>query len=112
MARLRRGIACDSCVSPVPLQCLDNNIFYISRGDFNGAIVQVPIDAKFIFIAAADRSFADNVDLNKDFAVGINSVSTTSVPEPSFMSDLLAFGVCVTGLQFLRNRKKVPGLLN
>ncbi|MEH2242787.1 hypothetical protein [Nostoc sp.] len=96
----------------LPSQCLDNSIFYISRGDFNGAIVQVPIDAKFIFIGAADSSFADNVDLNKDFAVSINSVSTTSVPEPSFMSGLLAFGVCATGLQFLRNRKKVPGLLN
>ncbi|AVH66775.1 hypothetical protein [Nostoc sp. 'Peltigera membranacea cyanobiont' N6] len=91
----------------LPSQCLDNSIFYISRGDFNGAVVQVPIDAKFIFIGAADSSFADNVDSNKDFAVGINSVSTASIPEPGFMSGLLAFGVYATGLQFLRNRKKV-----
>ncbi len=90
----------------LPSQCLDNSIFYISRGDFNGAIVQVPIDAKFIFIGAGDSSFADNVDSNKDFAVGINSVSTASIPEPNFMSALLAFGVYATGLQFLRNRKK------
>ncbi|MEH2230057.1 MAG: hypothetical protein V7K71_10500 [Nostoc sp.] len=90
----------------LPSQCLDNSIFYISRGDFNGAIVQVPIDAKFIFIGAGDSSFADNVDSNKDFAVSINSVSTASVPEPNFMSALLAFGVYATGLQFLRNRKK------
>jgi hypothetical protein len=96
----------------LPFQCLDNSIFYISRGNFdsanyfNGATVQVPTDAKFIFIGAADSSFADNVDSNQDFAVGINSVSTTSVPEPSFMSGLLAFGVYATGLQFLRNRKK------
>ncbi|MFN6480926.1 hypothetical protein [Nostoc sp. DedQUE07] len=90
----------------LPLQCLDNSIFYISRVDFNGAIVQVPIDAKFIFIGAADSSFVDNVDLNQDFAVGINSVSTASVPEPNFMSGLLAFGVYATGLQFLHNRKK------
>lgn len=96
----------------LPFQCLDNSIFYISRGDFNGAIVQVPINAQFIFIGAADSSFGDNVDLNKDFAVNINSVSTASVPEPSFMSGLLAFGVCATGLQFLRNRKKAPGLLD
>ncbi|MEH2178305.1 hypothetical protein [Nostoc sp.] len=90
----------------LPFQCLNNSIFYISRIDFNGAIVQVPIDAKFIFIGAADSSFVDNIDLNKDFAVGINSLSTASIPEPSFMSGLLAFGVYATGLQFLRNRKK------
>ncbi|YAG09394.1 PEP-CTERM sorting domain-containing protein [Nostoc sp. DSM 114167] len=90
----------------LPLQCLDNSIFYISRVDFNGVIVQVPSDAKFIFIGAADSSFSDNVDLNQDFAVSINSVSTASVPEPSFMSGLLVFGVYITGLQFLRNRKK------
>ncbi|MEH2227093.1 hypothetical protein [Nostoc sp.] len=90
----------------LPFQCLDNSIFYISRVDFNGAIVQVPINAKFIFIGAADSSFADNVDSNKDFAVGINSISTASVPEPNFMSGLLAFGVYAIGLQFLRNRKK------
>ncbi|MEH1948260.1 MAG: hypothetical protein V7K77_15095 [Nostoc sp.] len=90
----------------LPSQCLDNSIFYISRGDFNGAIVQVPVDAKFIFIGAGDSVFDDNVDSNKDFAVGINSVSTANVPEPSFMSGLLAFGVYATGLQFLRNRKK------
>ncbi|MEH2087918.1 hypothetical protein [Nostoc sp.] len=90
----------------LPLQCLDNSIFYISRVDFNGAIVQVPIDAKFIFIGAGDSVFDDNVDSNKDFAVGINSVSTASVDEPNFMSALLAFGVYATGFQFLRKRKK------
>lgn len=79
----------------LPIQCLDG-VFYISRGftlnptSFNGITVQVPTDAQFLFISAADSRYEDNVDSDGDFAVGI---STTSVPEPS---SNLALGALAT----------------
>jgi hypothetical protein len=63
-----------------PIQCI-GKIFFVSRGQdfilggFNSILVRVPTDAQFLFISAADSSFGDNVDLNKDFAVGISKVS-------------------------------------
>ncbi|MEH1935403.1 MAG: hypothetical protein V7L14_17235 [Nostoc sp.] len=92
----------------LPAQCLDNSIFYISRGErsFSTAIVQVPTDAQYLFIGAADSQFADNVDSNRDFAVSISSVTPVTVPEPAFTLGSLVFGVYSIGLRFLRNRQK------
>jgi hypothetical protein len=62
-----------------PIQCI-GKIFFVSRGQdlvqggFNSILVKVPTDAQFLFISAADSSFGDNVDLNRDFAVGISKV--------------------------------------
>lgn len=61
------------------LQCIDK-IFYISRGQnlvqggFNGILVQVPANAQYLFIGAADSKYGDNVDSNKDLGVGISKV--------------------------------------
>jgi len=60
-------------------QCI-GKIFYISRGQnlvqggFNGILVQVPANAQYLFIGAADSTYGDNVDLNKDLGVGISKV--------------------------------------
>jgi len=62
-----------------PIQCV-GKIFYVSRGQdlvqggFNSILVRVPTNAQFLFISAADSSYGDNVDLNRDFAVGISKV--------------------------------------
>lgn len=60
-------------------QCV-GKIFYISsgqnlvQGGFNGILVQVPANARYLFIGAADSFYGDNVDSNKDLAVGISKV--------------------------------------
>jgi hypothetical protein len=62
-----------------PIQCIDK-IFYVSRGQdlvqggFNSILVTVPTNAQFLFISAADSTYGTNVDLNRDFAVGISKV--------------------------------------
>lgn len=62
-----------------PGQCI-GKLFYISRGQnlvgdgFNGILVQVPVNARYLFVGAADSSFGDNVDSNGDLAVGISKV--------------------------------------
>jgi hypothetical protein len=100
----------------LPNQCLDNSIFYVSRGDsfssdsFNSIVVKVPTNAQFLFISAADSAFDDNVDLNQDFGVAINSDSVSAVPEPDFSLALLVFGAYSLGWQFLRKRKKVRSI--
>jgi hypothetical protein len=61
------------------LQCI-GKIFYISRGQnlvqggFNGILVQVPANAQYLFIGAADSTYGDNVDSNSDLGVGISKV--------------------------------------
>lgn len=60
-------------------QCI-NKLFFISRGQnlvqggVNGIIVRVPASAQYLFIGAADSRYGDNVDSNKDLAVGISKV--------------------------------------
>ncbi|MEW6498545.1 MAG: hypothetical protein AB1589_39515 [Cyanobacteriota bacterium] len=95
----------------LPGQCLDNSIFYISRGDsFSSIVVKVPTNAQFLFIGGADSSFDDNVDLNNDFAVGISSVPTSTVPEPDLPFGLLVFSAYTIGWQFLRKRQKIRSI--
>ena len=61
------------------VQCI-GKIFYISRGQnlvqggFNGILVQVPANAQYLFIGAADSQYRGNVDSNRDLAVGISKV--------------------------------------
>ncbi len=61
------------------VQCI-GKIFYISRGQnlvqggFNGILVQVSENAQYLFIGAADDKYGDNVDSNRDLAVGISKV--------------------------------------
>jgi hypothetical protein len=61
------------------VQCI-GKIFVISNGQnlvqggFNGILVQVPTNARYLFIGAVDSYYADNVDSNKDLAVGISKV--------------------------------------
>lgn len=55
-------------------------IFYISsgqnlvRGGYNGIIVLVPVNARYLFVGADDIFYGDNVDSNGDLAVGISRV--------------------------------------
>jgi hypothetical protein len=62
-----------------PIKC-DGKLFFISRGQnlvqngFNGILVRVPANAQFLFIAAGDSRYDDNVDSNQDLAVGISKV--------------------------------------
>lgn len=95
----------------LPSQCLDNSIFYISRGDsFSNIVVKVPTNAEFLFIGGADSAFDDNLDSNHDFAVGISSGITSTVPEPDFLFGLLVFSAYSIGWQFLRKRQKVRSI--
>ncbi|MDF5740119.1 MULTISPECIES: hypothetical protein [unclassified Nostoc] len=95
----------------LPTQCLDNSIFYISRGGmFSSVIVQVPTNAQYLFIGAADSVFSDNVDSNRDFAVSISSVTPVTVPEPALTLGSLVFGAYSIGLRFLRNRQKARSI--
>lgn len=88
-------------------QCLDNGIFYISRGDiFSSIVVQVPNNAQYLFIGAADSVFDDNVDSDGDFDVTISSVTSATVPEPGFALGSLVFGTYSIGWRFLRKRQK------
>lgn len=62
-----------------PEVCI-GKIFYISsgqnlvRGGYNGIIVLVPVNARYLFVGPGDNFYADNVDLNGDLAVGISRV--------------------------------------
>lgn len=64
------------------IQCISNKIFFISdrqnqvNGGYNGILVEVPANAKYLFIGVNDSYFGDNVDSNGDFAVGITKVLT------------------------------------
>jgi hypothetical protein len=64
------------------IQCVDNKIFFISygqnqvNGGYNGILVEVPANARYLFIGVNDSYFGDNVDSNGDFAVGITKVLT------------------------------------
>lgn len=61
------------------VQCV-GKIFFISRGQnlvkggFNDILVKVPANAQYLFIGASDSKYGDNVDSNKDLAVGISKV--------------------------------------
>lgn len=65
---------------PNGCQACIGKIFYISNGQnlvqggFNGILVQVPANARYLFIGVADSFYRDNVDSNKDLAVGISKV--------------------------------------
>jgi hypothetical protein len=55
--------------------------------------VQVPVGAKFLFIAAYDSHYSTNEDPNRDYMVRISPFS--AVPEPS-SEQLLALGFALT----------------
>lgn len=63
-------------------QCIGNKIFLISEGQnqvnggYNGILVEVPANAKYLFIGVNDSYYGDNVDSNGDLAVGITKVLT------------------------------------
>ncbi|MHC5596644.1 MAG: hypothetical protein ACYTXC_11965 [Nostoc sp.] len=63
----------------LPAHCI-GKIFYISRGQdlvnggFNGILVKVPFNTRYLFVGAADSQYGDNVDSNCDLAVGISKV--------------------------------------
>ncbi|HEY9796157.1 MAG TPA: PEP-CTERM sorting domain-containing protein [Leptolyngbyaceae cyanobacterium] len=60
--------------------------------------LQVPTSATYLFVAAPDIYYSDNVDPDRDFGIRISSVSQ-SVPEPTSILGLLAFGISVSALQ-------------
>ena len=65
-------------------------------------VVQVPVGASYLFVAAHDIYYSDNSDPDGDFAVRINKVA--SVPEPSTYF-LLMLGFIACGL--VRRVKRV-----
>jgi hypothetical protein len=61
-------------------ECVTSKIFLISygqdlvKGGFNSILVKIPTNAQYLFIGVNDRYFGDNIDSNKDLAVGISKV--------------------------------------
>lgn len=82
--------AIDTLLPTQCLQCVGEKIFLISAGQnqvnggYNGILVQVPANARYLFIGVNDSYFGDNVDSNEDLAVGISkAVGISIIPSPA-----------------------------
>jgi hypothetical protein len=70
-AQFPNGCRQNQCIGKVFFPARGQNLV---QGGFNGILVQVPANAQYLFLGAGDSRYGDNVDLNRDLAVGISKV--------------------------------------
>jgi hypothetical protein len=65
-------------------------------------IVQVPVDAAYLFFSASDSQFGDNLDIDNNFAVSIERIAGGANPEASAVITWSLLGLVAGGFRFYR----------
>lgn len=78
--------------------------FLVPSSGAGGVLIQVPVGARFLFVAAHDSLYSDNSDPDRNYGIRITAAPPQAVPAPGGFV-LLSLGVgCVAGITRVRRR--------